>query len=478
MSTAPANASVGPSADRSVDVHAMLDAMPARVTVWDADLRCVGVNGRQLDFLGLTAAEALGRPLREVIGARAVRALGARLRAALAGEPQRWPQESRLPGGSSQVTDCLLLPLAGPEGGVVILAMDATARVHEAEAALSQQVQVQARCERLRTAAALSRHVAVELELAGVALEDLASSDDPDVSYLHVIETLSTGIAALRGRLVELLGEPTDLPSPQLPAPLTLRLQPEVGADKMTAGGVSSERSEEPDRRVAQVLAAFDALPFAVSSWATDSTCTYANPVAHEWYGQADGDMVGRPARELVGDAVYQVVSALGSAALEGGHQRYVRPVTGPSGQDVFAQVDLLPLLEGRRPTGVLSVVRDVTDAVAAQQARAAAEHEVSEMNRRRRLAEEHLDPLLQRLFALTLTLSAVRPSAERSREVGHELESLARELRDLIVDEVEPLEPLAVPWSSAGQGAAACRCTFTGCPAWNYCPAAARADR
>lgn len=428
-----------------VDVVTLLDAFPGRISVWDGDLRLVHANRRQLDTIGLTLDQLRGRTMPEVIGTLGTRAIDPYVSSALQGNLERWSGETQLLDGSLRDSDYLVAPLRslGKDGGLVFLTTDATTRVHDASRALAQQAVVDARHEQLRSAATLSRQVADELAAAGEALAGLAADDQPGSTYLEVIGLLSNAIKALRGQLIDLLNEPTPRTSTRLvQPPLILRLEQSVVEESATKPRTEPGR-EQAATDAAELrtvlLAALDALPCAVTGWTPEFTCTFANPAALDWYDLPAEELVGVAGRDLLGDAVYETSVGYGHLAMEGHPQRFVRAVGTAADEQRWARVEYVGQFRGGVAIGAIAVVNDVTADVEAQRARAEAELRVAELGRRRDLAEQGLDPLLQRLFGLTVTLSAFAPSSARSAEVAGVLNEIAQDLLVLIDGEIFP---------------------------------------
>ena len=436
------------------DVVSLLDAFPGRITVWDADLRLVHANRAQLDLVDLGPEQLVGRLLPDVVGEDGMRALQPHVDGARAGRVERWIGQTRLPDETVADSDYLVAPFrAAEEDGLVMLAIDATARVHDATRALAHEAVVEAREAQLRSAAALSLRVAEELRAASAALDRLAATKDPDASYVEVIAILSTAIGELRSQLLDLLQEPAPrtsrTPLAPVSAPLTLQIEPAF--DSAYAPGKDDERppvdrrsapGDATDVRLDDILrAALDALPCAVTAWTPEFTCTYANSAALAWYSLPAERLVGVAGRELLGDEAYEASLGYGHLAMEGHPQRFVRAVASARDEPSWARIDYVGQFRDGRAIGAIAVVRDVTSDVEAQRARAAAEHRSAELGRRRELAEQGLDPLLQRLFALTMTLSAFPPSTDRSHQVAATLAEISADLRALI-DALESSDP------------------------------------
>jgi hypothetical protein len=88
-------------------------------------------------------------------------------------------------------------------------------------------------------------------------------------------------------------------------------------------------------------------------------------------------------------------------------------------------------------------------------------------------MAEGLLDPLLQRLFALTVSLSARPPSGSRGRELAADLASIALDLRELIGSQLGSPTQTVLPWPTRDRidsSGADVTCTYVECAAADLC--------
>jgi diguanylate cyclase (GGDEF)-like protein/PAS domain S-box-containing protein len=130
-----AEAVVESFAERERFFKTITDAMPGLVSYWDKELICRFANQAYADWFGLSPAAMLGRSLPAIFGKQAFERIEVEIRAALAGETQRF--ESSLPrtDGSLRHMLATFLPDADPSGeviGVFGLVSDVT-QLQEAE---------------------------------------------------------------------------------------------------------------------------------------------------------------------------------------------------------------------------------------------------------------------------------------------------------------------------------------------------------
>jgi len=104
---------------------AALDAMPAHVSLVDADLRYRWVNKRYEDWYRTPRERIIGRTLQEVMSPEQFALVEPYARQALAGNPVRYEAEFPAPGGGSQVFEVSYVPAPGGEG-FHVLSIDRT----------------------------------------------------------------------------------------------------------------------------------------------------------------------------------------------------------------------------------------------------------------------------------------------------------------------------------------------------------------
>lgn len=140
----PSDADPKRSPVRELDV--VLDALPAMVGYWDAQLRNVVANAAYVDFFGRTPGELKGLHIGELLGEELYAKNEPHIRAALAGEPQLFDREIIDPTGTPRYTQASYMPdiVDGEVRGFSVLVTDITARRIAERAAASAQARFQA----------------------------------------------------------------------------------------------------------------------------------------------------------------------------------------------------------------------------------------------------------------------------------------------------------------------------------------------
>ena len=121
---------------RELELQRLVEAMPALICQFDAELRCVLANPHFARFFGLTVDELPGRPLETIFGSVAFEDQQAHLQRALAGESLRSQARFSLAEGQSEhVFEVALVPrrLEGRSDGGYALLHDVTERERSAE---------------------------------------------------------------------------------------------------------------------------------------------------------------------------------------------------------------------------------------------------------------------------------------------------------------------------------------------------------
>jgi PAS domain S-box-containing protein len=113
------------------DPRAVLDALPAVIGYYGADLRNRGANRAYVEFFGLTPDEIHGRHISEVIGPDLYELNRPHIAGALAGESQLFDRTLIDPRGEPPICRCPTSPTSVTDGkvrGFAVLLTDITAR--------------------------------------------------------------------------------------------------------------------------------------------------------------------------------------------------------------------------------------------------------------------------------------------------------------------------------------------------------------
>ncbi len=422
----------GAAATTPAGLVAVLDALPTRVEVWGRDRRLLHANATALDRLGVSRRAALGRLLQELVPAEELLNEEPFLSAVMDGAPQHHDRLVRGPDGRSCFEEVWLLPWragerageqAGDEhgevAGVVLVAVDATERVHAQRATRVDGGAVALLADRQRLAADLDTAVLAGLDLA---VEDLGRADreptegrDPLVTSAArrvdlVITSLRSTVAHLRN------GEH---PAPTGTTPPMPTTQPAPGAD----GDPGPSDLTEDD--LAEVL---DLLPLEVTVVDAAFLATWANLPALRSYALADrADVVGRDATTLLGRAATRALVSAGPPLPD----REVRLQRARVTADGRTRHDLVSY--GPWAAGGVVEVRDLTPEVETQEQRRAVAARIAVLEDRVHDAEDLHDLVIQHLYGAVLVLTGPRggtpdgvAQAVRSIEAGREALRLA----------------------------------------------------
>lgn len=92
------------------------DNVPAMTVAYDENLRCRFVNKRFADYFGLSAEGAIGRHMREIVGADVYAEVERHVARVLRGQPVSYQRRTKLPGGEVRYLEAKLLPHTGERG--------------------------------------------------------------------------------------------------------------------------------------------------------------------------------------------------------------------------------------------------------------------------------------------------------------------------------------------------------------------------
>jgi PAS domain S-box-containing protein len=118
-------------ANPPVDIHKILDALPAMVSYWDRGLRNRMANEAHVEFFGKSPQEMRGIHISEVLGPEVYEKSLPFIEGALRGERQVFDREVRTPSGEIRYTEASYVPDVDPDGevrGFFALVTDITER--------------------------------------------------------------------------------------------------------------------------------------------------------------------------------------------------------------------------------------------------------------------------------------------------------------------------------------------------------------
>ncbi|MCP5420490.1 MAG: PAS-domain containing protein [Gammaproteobacteria bacterium] len=143
---------------------------------------------------------------------------------------------------------------------------------------------------------------------------------------------------------------------------LNAQLAAEVASHKQTA--MALQRSESWIRSIA------DAVPALIAYVDARQCYGFANQKHREWFGSAPSAIVGRPLREVLGEALYQRVQGAVQAALSGVEGSIEYQVTTTAGRTLDVCSSFIPHHgEGERVLGFFLLGQDLTHYKQAQRA-------------------------------------------------------------------------------------------------------------
>jgi PAS domain S-box-containing protein len=191
------------------------------------------------------------------------------------------------------------------------------------------------------------------------------------------------------------------------------------------------------------LLRAIEAAPDGVLVVADDGRIVYTNQMAEQMFGYAPGALAGVKVDDLVPDAVRTRHAAHRDEYMQ--HPR-TRPMGSgldlsarrASGNEFPVEISLSAVTVGDR-AGVIAVVRDVSERRAAERKLNDAESELALVEDRERIARDLHDTVIQRLFAIGLSLQGglvrARDDATRDRleSAIDEIDETIHELRSAI---------------------------------------------
>ncbi len=115
--------------DSEAELRLLTDNVPAMISYIDRQMNCVFANKRYADFFGLAVAEAVGKPLREIVGAADYPNLEAHFAKALEGHPVSFQWNVQRGNGEQRWIEVKLVPRAADQeqvSGCYSMAIDVT----------------------------------------------------------------------------------------------------------------------------------------------------------------------------------------------------------------------------------------------------------------------------------------------------------------------------------------------------------------
>jgi len=112
----------------------------------------------------------------------------------------------------------------------------------------------------------------------------------------------------------------------------------------------------------------------AISYWGADCRCRFANQPYFDWFDHHPEAVIGKTAREFLGDELYRKGERRINGVLQGKPQQFERVMRKANGQEVHAQINYVPDFGAEKVVqGFIVVVHDVTSIKRAELAAEAA---------------------------------------------------------------------------------------------------------
>ena len=132
----------------------------------------------------------------------------------------------------------------------------------------------------------------------------------------------------------------------------------EVAARRHTDALAESLRASERQLRLIT-----NSLPALVTYMGRDRRFRFTNNAYMTWFGIEPQSLIGKHARELVGEVGYRQIQPYMERALAGETVHYERDVTLPDGRTIYTQMSYVPDKdEHGRTLGYVALIHDMTD--------------------------------------------------------------------------------------------------------------------
>jgi PAS domain S-box-containing protein len=132
----------------------------------------------------------------------------------------------------------------------------------------------------------------------------------------------------------------------------------EVAARRHAEALAESLRASERQLRLIT-----DSLPALVTYMGPDRRFRFANNAYMTWFGIEPQSLIGKHARELVGEVGYRQIQPHMERALAGETVHYERDVTLPDGRTIYTQMSYVPDKDEQgRTLGYVALIHDMTD--------------------------------------------------------------------------------------------------------------------
>jgi PAS domain S-box-containing protein len=145
-------------------------------------------------------------------------------------------------------------------------------------------------------------------------------------------------------------------------APHWICVQDDI-TDEVTARRHAEALSDSLRARERQLRLITDSLPALVTYMGADRRFRFTNSAYMTWFGIEPQSLIGKHARDLVGEVGYRQIQPYIERALAGETVRYERDVTLPDGRTIYTQMTYVPDKDEQgRTLGYVAMIHDLTD--------------------------------------------------------------------------------------------------------------------
>jgi PAS domain S-box-containing protein len=199
----------------------------------------------------------------------------------------------------------------------------------------------------------------------------------------------------------------------------------------------------EPALTDAALRSAVDAAPDGIVVVDENGTIVFVNPMVEQLFEYERDDLVGQSVDQLVPTAVRSQHAAYRARYIEQPRARVMGSgldLRGQkrSGAEFSVEISLSPVRSGTR-TLVIAIVRDITERLEADGELERARADLALVDERERIARDLHDTVVQRLFAVGLSLQGTlaragdEPAVERLRQSIDDIDETIRDIRSAI---------------------------------------------
>jgi PAS domain S-box-containing protein len=354
--------------------------MPVMLIAYDKSLRCLFASRRFAEFFDLAAVNIVGRHLREIIGEVPYQEVKPYFDRVLEGHCASYRRTRVLDGGELHDLEVELIPDIGQDGrtwALFAVTTDVTER-KRAEAALREQEEffrliaenigdfiavLDLDGRRLYNSPSYRRFFGDATDLHGTnSFAEVHPEDRQRVEQVFA-ETVRSGIGhQIEYRFVLERGEVRHMES----RGAVIRDKEDRVARVVVVSQDITERklAEQTLRDSAEKLRLFaDNVPAMTVSWDENLRCRFANKVFTEFFGVAVEDIIGKHAREVLGEEVYREIEGHFVQVLQGHPVTYQMTRKLENGEIRYLEIKLLPHIGDQgKVLGCFSVTTDITE--------------------------------------------------------------------------------------------------------------------